>query len=137
MPCARRSPRRSPRGARPLIDAKRFAADKPGTPYLAPQLLENVDHSMRIMREETFGPAHGVMKVASDEEAIALMNNSPYGLTAAIWTEDAEAAKSIGDRIETGTVYMNRADYVDPALAWVGVKQSGRGASCRASATST
>jgi acyl-CoA reductase-like NAD-dependent aldehyde dehydrogenase len=116
-------------GARPLIDAKRFAADKPGTPYLAPQLLENVDHSMRIMREETFGPAHGVMKVGSDEEAIALMNDSPYGLTAAIWTEDAEAAKRIGDRIETGTVYMNRADYVDPALAWVGVKQSGRGAS--------
>jgi acyl-CoA reductase-like NAD-dependent aldehyde dehydrogenase len=117
------------KGARPLIDTKRFAADKPGTPYLAPQLLENVDHSMRIMRDETFGPAHGVMKVASDEEAIALMNDSPFGLTAAIWTEDVEAAKSIGDRIETGTVYMNRADYVDPALAWVGVKQSGRGAS--------
>jgi acyl-CoA reductase-like NAD-dependent aldehyde dehydrogenase len=116
-------------GAKPLIDTKKFAADKPGTPYLAPQLLANVDHSMRIMREETFGPAHGVMKVASDEEAIALMNDSPYGLTAAIWTEDAEAAKSIGDRIETGTVFMNRADYVDPALAWVGVKGSGRGAS--------
>ena len=116
-------------GAKPLIDPKRYAADKAGTPYLAPQLLTNVDHSMRIMREETFGPAHGVMKVASDEEAIALMNDSPYGLTAAIWTEDVEAAKSIGDRIETGTVYMNRADYVDPALAWVGVKQSGRGAS--------
>ena len=115
-------------GARPLIDTKRFAADKPGTPYLAPQLLTHVDHSMRIMRDETFGPAHGVMKVGSDEEAIALMNDSPYGLTAAIWTEDVEAAKSIGDRIETGTVYMNRADYLDPALAWVGVKQSGRGA---------
>ncbi|MEX0853868.1 MAG: aldehyde dehydrogenase family protein, partial [Bauldia sp.] len=84
---------------------------------------------MRIMREETFGPAHGVMKVKSDEEAIDLMNDSPFGLTAAIWTEDVGAAKSIGDRIETGTVYMNRADYVDPALAWVGVKQSGRGAS--------
>jgi acyl-CoA reductase-like NAD-dependent aldehyde dehydrogenase len=115
-------------GARPLIDTKRFAADKPGTPYLAPQLLTNVDHSMRIMRDETFGPAHGVMKVRSDEEAITLMNDSPYGLTAALWTEDVEAAKSIGDRIETGTVYMNRADYVDPALAWTGVKQSGRGA---------
>jgi len=114
-------------GARPLIDTKRFAADKQGTPYLAPQLLTEVDHSMRIMREETFGPAHGVMKVRSDEEAIDLMNDSPYGLTAAIWTGDVEAAKRIGDRIETGTVYMNRADYVDPALAWV--KQSGRGAS--------
>jgi len=115
-------------GARPLIDTKRFAADKEGTPYLAPQLLANVDHSMAIMREETFGPAHGVMKVKSDEEAIDLMNDSPYGLTAAIWTEDVEAAKRIGDKIDTGTVYMNRADYVDPALAWVGVKQSGRGA---------
>jgi acyl-CoA reductase-like NAD-dependent aldehyde dehydrogenase len=116
------------RGATPLIDTKRFAADKAGTPYLAPQLLANVDHSMRIMREETFGPAHGVMKVRSDEEAIALMNDSPYGLTAAIWTEDVDAAKRIGDLIETGTVFMNRADYVDPALAWVGVKESGRGA---------
>jgi acyl-CoA reductase-like NAD-dependent aldehyde dehydrogenase len=116
------------RGARPLIDPKRFAADKPGTPYLAPQLLASVDHSMRIMREETFGPAHGIMKVRSDDEAIALMNDSPYGLTAAIWTEDVDAAKRVGDLIETGTVFMNRADYVDPALAWVGVKESGRGA---------
>jgi acyl-CoA reductase-like NAD-dependent aldehyde dehydrogenase len=83
---------------------------------------------MRIMREETFGPAHGVMKVASDEEAIGLMNDSPYGLTAAIWTGDAAAAKAIGERLDTGTVYMNRADYVDPALAWTGVRESGRGA---------
>jgi acyl-CoA reductase-like NAD-dependent aldehyde dehydrogenase len=115
-------------GAKPLIDPKRFTADREGTPYLAPQLLTGVDHSMRIMREETFGPAHGVMRVTSDEEAIRLMNDSPYGLTAAIWTEDAEAATRIGDRLETGTVYLNRADYVDPALAWVGVKESGRGA---------
>ena len=90
-------------GARPLIDAKRFAADKPGTPYLAPQLLVDVDHSMEIMTEETFGPAHGIMKVKSDEEAIRLMNNSPFGLTASIWTEDVDAAERIGDRIETGT----------------------------------
>jgi acyl-CoA reductase-like NAD-dependent aldehyde dehydrogenase len=114
-------------GARPLIDAKRFAADKPSTPYLAPQLLAGVDHSMAIMTEETFGPAHGVMKVKSDEEAIGLMNDSPFGLTASIWTEDVAAAERIGDHIETGTVYMNRADYLDPALAWVGVKESGRG----------
>ena len=79
------------------------------------------------MTEETFGPAHGVMKVKSDEEAIRLMNDSPFGLTASVWTEDVEAAERIGDAIETGTVYMNRADYLDPALAWVGVKESGRG----------
>ena len=115
------------KGAKALIDPKRFAADKAGSPYLAPQLLTGVDHSMEIMTEETFGPAHGVMKVKSDEEAIRLMNDSPFGLTASVWTEDLEAAERIGDAIETGTWYMNRADYLDPALAWVGVKESGRG----------
>jgi acyl-CoA reductase-like NAD-dependent aldehyde dehydrogenase len=115
------------KGAKALIDAKRFAADKAGTPYLAPQLLVDVDHSMEIMTAETFGPAHGVMKEKSDEEAIRLMNDSPFGLTASVWTEDVEAAERIGDQIETGTWYMNRADYLDPALAWVGVKESGRG----------
>jgi acyl-CoA reductase-like NAD-dependent aldehyde dehydrogenase len=115
-------------GAKPLIDEKNFAASKPGTPYLAPQLLAHVDHSMDIMMEETFGPAHGIMKVSSDAEAIRLMNDSPYGLTASIWTADEDAAKSIGDHVQTGTVYMNRADYLEPGLAWVGVKESGRGA---------
>jgi len=114
-------------GAKPLIDPGRFAAARPGTPYLAPQLLVGVDHAMEIMTAETFGPAHGIMKVRSDEEAIRLMNDSPFGLTASIWTEDLDAAERIGDRIETGTWYMNRADYLDPALAWVGVKESGRG----------
>ncbi|MEO8666885.1 MAG: aldehyde dehydrogenase family protein [Bauldia sp.] len=115
------------KGAKALIDPRHFREARSGTPYLAPQLLVDVDHSMAIMTEETFGPAHGVMKVRSDEEAIALMNDSPFGLTASIWTEDVEAAEHIGDGIETGTVYMNRADYLDPALAWVGVKESGRG----------
>ena len=115
------------KGARPLIDVKRFPSDRPDSPYLAPQLLADVDHSMEIMTEETFGPAHGVMRVRSDDEAIRLMNNSPFGLTASVWTEDVEAAERIGEAIDTGTVYMNRADYLDPALAWVGVKQSGRG----------
>jgi acyl-CoA reductase-like NAD-dependent aldehyde dehydrogenase len=116
------------RGARALIDEAAFGAAKgAGSAYLAPQLLVGVDHSMKIMTEETFGPAHGVMKVKSDEEAIRLMNDSPFGLTASIWTEDRLAAERIGDAIETGTVYMNRADYLDPALAWVGVKESGRG----------
>ena len=82
---------------------------------------------MAIMTEETFGPAHGIMKVKSDDEAIQLMNDSPFGLTASMWTADEDAAEAIGDKIETGTVYMNRADYLDPALAWVGVKESGRG----------
>jgi acyl-CoA reductase-like NAD-dependent aldehyde dehydrogenase len=79
------------------------------------------------MREEIFGPVAGVMPVAGDEEAVRLMNDSPYGLTAAVWTRDAEAALAIGARVETGTWFMNRCDYLDPALAWVGVKDSGRG----------
>ncbi len=114
-------------GAKALIDPKLFPADKPGTPYLAPQVLVDVDHSMSVMMEESFGPVIGIMKVRSDEEAIKLMNDSPYGLTAAIWTTDEEAAIRIGDRVETGTWFMNRCDYLDPALAWTGVKNSGRG----------
>jgi acyl-CoA reductase-like NAD-dependent aldehyde dehydrogenase len=114
-------------GARPLIDARAFPADRAGTPYLAPQLLVDVDHSMRVMTEETFGPVVGIMPVASDEDAIARMNDSAYGLTAAIWTRDEEAAIAIGERVETGTWFMNRCDYLDPALAWTGVKDSGRG----------
>jgi acyl-CoA reductase-like NAD-dependent aldehyde dehydrogenase len=117
------------RGAHPLIDAKRFPDDKAGTAYVMPQVLVGVDHSMRVMTEESFGPVVGIMKVASDEEAIELMNDSAYGLTASVWTEDAGAAERIGDRIATGTVFMNRCDYVDPGLAWTGVKDTGRGAS--------
>ena len=116
-------------GAKALIDPKTFAADAAGTPYLAPQILVDVDHSMRVMTEESFGPVVGIMKVASDEEAVALMNDSDFGLTASIWTTDEDAAIAIGDRVETGTWFMNRADYLDPALAWTGVKDSGRGCS--------
>jgi acyl-CoA reductase-like NAD-dependent aldehyde dehydrogenase len=115
------------RGARALIDPKLFAADRAGSPYLAPQVLVNVDHSMRIMTEETFGPAVGIMKVSDDDEAVRLMNDSDYGLTACLWTANADEAAKIGDRLETGTVFMNRCDYLDPALAWTGVKNSGRG----------
>ena len=117
------------KGARALIDATIFAENREGTPYLAPQVLTQVDHSMSVMMEESFGPVVGIMKVQSDEEAIRLMNDSPYGLTAGIWTSDVEAAERIGDRIDTGTVFMNRCDYLDPALAWTGVKDTGRGAS--------
>ncbi|HEV7371569.1 aldehyde dehydrogenase family protein [Arenibaculum sp.] len=114
-------------GARALVDPAGFPAEAPGTPYMAPQVLVGVDHSMRVMREESFGPVVGIMKVGSDEEAVALMNDSDYGLTASVWTRDEEAALALGDRIETGTVYMNRCDYLDPALAWTGVKDSGIG----------
>ena len=114
-------------GAKALIDPSKFEADQKGTPYLAPQVLTNVDHSMRVMTEESFGPVIGIMSVSGDEEAIKLMNDSEFGLTAAVFTQDENAAIEIGDQIETGTWFMNRCDYLDPALAWTGVKNSGRG----------
>jgi len=114
-------------GAKAGIDNKRYGADRPDTPYLAPQVLLDVDHSMAVMREETFGPVVGIMPVDGDWEAVELMNDSPYGLTASIWTRDEDRARELGDHLRTGTVFMNRCDYLDPALAWVGVKQSGRG----------
>jgi len=117
------------RGARNLIDAKRFAADRDGTAYLAPALLVDVDHSMTLMNDECFGPAVGIMRVKDDDDAIQWMNDSPYGLTAAVFTRDEDAAVRIGERVSTGTFFMNRCDYLDPALAWTGVKNTGRGAS--------
>jgi acyl-CoA reductase-like NAD-dependent aldehyde dehydrogenase len=115
-------------GAKAHIDEKLFPTSKKGTPYLAPQILTGVNHQMSVMRDESFGPVVGIMQVSSDEEAIGLMNDSEFGLTAAIWTSDMGAAKSIGERLETGTVFMNRCDYLDPALTWTGVKNTGRGA---------
>jgi acyl-CoA reductase-like NAD-dependent aldehyde dehydrogenase len=120
------------KGAKAHIDPAAFAMDKPGSPYLAPQVLTGVDHAMSVMREESFGPVIGIMKVKDEAEAIALMNDSPYGLTASIWTENVVEAKRIGAEIETGTVYMNRCDYLDPGLAWTGVKDTGYGASLSA-----
>ncbi len=101
--------------------------DREGSPYLAPEVLTEVNHQMSVMREESFGPIVGIMKVRDDEEAIQLMNDSPYGLTASVWTTDTDHAADIGDRIETGTVFMNRCDYVDPGLVWTGVKDTGKG----------
>jgi acyl-CoA reductase-like NAD-dependent aldehyde dehydrogenase len=117
------------KGAKALIDERIFKDSKQGTPYLAPQVLVDVDHSMSVMMDESFGPVVGIMKVTSDAEALKLMNDSPYGLTACLWTSDVAAAEIIGQQIETGTVFMNRCDYLDPGLAWTGVKDTGRGAS--------
>ena len=114
-------------GAKALIDPSLFPAHQEESPYLAPQVMIDVDHSMEVMMEESFGPVVGIMKVNSDEEAIKLMNDSPYGLTASVFTTDVDAAAAIGDRVNTGTWFMNRCDYLDPALAWTGVKNSGRG----------
>ncbi|WP_299844140.1 aldehyde dehydrogenase family protein [uncultured Paracoccus sp.] len=118
-------------GARPLIAPGDVPGDDGGA-YLAPQVLVDVTHDMRVMREESFGPVVGIMKVSGDDEAIALMNDSDYGLTASIWTADPDRAALIGNRLETGTVFMNRCDYLDPALCWTGVKDTGRGASLSA-----
>jgi acyl-CoA reductase-like NAD-dependent aldehyde dehydrogenase len=111
------------KGARPLLPVNA----QEGTPYLPAQVLIEVNHGMAVMTEETFGPVVGIQPVQDDQEAIRLMNDSRYGLTASVWTVDAGAALAIGERVETGTWFMNRCDYLDPALAWTGVKDSGRG----------
>ncbi len=103
-----------------------FAEDDGGT-YLTPQILTGVTHDMRVMRDESFGPVVGIMPVRDDAEAIELMNDSPFGLTASLWTRDEARAARVGDAIETGTIFMNRADYLDPALCWTGCKNTGRG----------
>ena len=114
-------------GATALIDPKLFPEDDGGA-YLAPQILVNVNHEMRVMREESFGPVVGIMPVKDDAQAIAMMNDCDYGLTASLWTADSERAARIGRQIETGTVFQNRCDYLDPALCWTGCKDTGRGA---------
>lgn len=119
-------------GALNMIDPSHFKNVSEDSPYMAPALLTQVDHRMRIMNDECFGPVVGIMPVDSDEQAIALMNDSPYGLTAAAFTQDEEAALRIGRQLQAGTFFMNRCDYLDPALAWTGVKNSGRGVSLSA-----
>ena len=114
-------------GARPAIGEREFPESRPGTPYLAPQLLIDAPADSAVMREEIFGPVAGVMRVSGDAEAVSHMNDSRFGLTAAVWTRDEGAALELGTQLETGTFFMNRCDYLDPALAWVGVKDSGRG----------
>ncbi|CAL1702430.1 unnamed protein product [Somion occarium] len=122
-------------GAKALIPEDLFPAAQSGTAFVAPQVLVDVNHTMEVMMEETFGPVVGIQKVSSDEEALKLMNDSPYGLTASVWTnakenpESERAFEKFVDELETGTVFLNRCDYLDPALAWTGVKNSGRGIS--------
>ena len=116
-------------GAKRLIDESKFSIAKDDNCYIAPQVMIDGVHSMRFMMEETFGPAVGIMPVKDHHEAKQLMNDSPYGLTASIWTKDLDFAKEFGRDIETGTFFMNRCDYLDPALAWTGVKDTGVGCS--------
>ncbi len=114
-------------GATPLIEENLFPEAQAGTAYVAPQVLVDVDHTMAFMREETFGPCVGIMPVTSDEKAIDLINDSPYGLTASVWSKNTEEALAVMDSLNTGTVFLNRCDALEPALAWTGVKHSGRG----------
>jgi len=116
-------------GANKIVDESKFEIASLDNCYVAPQILVNVNHEMRFMTEETFGPTVGIMPVESENEAINLMNDSPYGLTASLWTKDFEFAKSFGKKIDTGTFFMNRCDALDPALAWTGVKDTGVGCS--------
>jgi acyl-CoA reductase-like NAD-dependent aldehyde dehydrogenase len=115
------------RGAKQLIDEGLFEASAPGTPYLAPQVLVGVDHSMAIMHEETFGPAVAIIKVDSDEEALRLMNDSEFGLSAvAIFSADSLCAEKLADALDTGTVFFNQCDDdVDPAFSGAGIKGGG------------
>ena len=112
-------------GAKAHIDPSLFPND--GGAYLMPQILTNVTHDMRAMRDESFGPVVGIMSVKDDAEAVRLMNDSNFGLTASVWTQDTARAEAIADQIDTGTVFMNRADYLDPGLCWTGCKDTGRG----------
>lgn len=114
-------------GAKAHISSELFPAEQLGAAYMAPQLLTQVNHSMAVMKEETFGPVLGVQAVKGDKEAIVLMNDSDFGLTASIFTQDEEQGVVLGEQLATGTVFVNRCDYLDPALAWTGVKHSGKG----------
>ena len=114
-------------GAKDIIDKTNFKISNDSNCYVSPSVLVNVDHTMKFMIEETFGPTVGIMKVNNEDEALNLMNDSPYGLTACIWTSDKEFAEKFGPRINTGTFFMNRCDYLDPGLAWTGVKNTGTG----------
>ncbi|HCW16409.1 aldehyde dehydrogenase family protein [Achromobacter sp.] len=119
-------------GAQNMIDSSHFNNASESSSYIAPAILTRVNHRMRVMNDECFGPVVGIMPVDTDDEAVALMNDSVYGLTAAVFTQDERAALALGRQVCTGTFFMNRCDYLDPALAWTGVKNTGRGVSLSA-----
>ncbi len=114
-------------GAKNIIDGSNFKKDNSENCYVSPSALINVSHDMEFMMEETFGPTVGIMKVKNEKDAEVLMNDSAYGLTASVWTSDKEFAANFGNKIQTGTFFMNRCDYLDPGLAWTGVKDTGMG----------
>ena len=114
-------------GARPLIDERAFRAQQGRYALSGAAAVARRSAHLGSDARGDFRPVAGLMKVQSDEQAVALMNDNAYGLTAAVWTRDAAAAAALGDAVQTGTWFMNRCDYLDPALAWVGVKDSGRG----------
>ena len=116
-------------GAKMMIDESKFDYPKEHKNYMIPQVLTNVNHEMKFMMEETFGPCVGIMAVDNDDEGVNLMNDSPYGLTASIWTKDIDIAEKLGNKVNTGTLFMNRCDYLDPGLSWTGVKETGKGCS--------
>ena len=112
------------KGARLLAGGKRRPG--PGNGF-EPTVLSHVDHTMTLMREESFGPVIGIQKVASDEEAVALMNDTRYGLTAGVYTKDEHAARALLSRVNAGSVYWNCCDRVSPRLPWSGFGDSGLG----------
>lgn len=118
-------------GAKVLLGGKRTQVDGRGR-FFEPTLLVNVDQRMDVMQIETFGPVLPIVPVDSDEEAVALANDSDLGLTASIWTRDRERAERLAKQLEVGTVYMNQCDTLDPALPWTGVKDSGKGSTLSA-----
>ena len=113
------------KGANIILGGDKELIEK-GT-FFQPTLLTNVSHAMNVMKEENFGPILPIMKVSGVDEAITLINDSDYGLTSCVFTHSKEIATQVAKQADTGTVFMNRCDYLDPALPWTGVKNSGRG----------
>ncbi|GMW02930.1 MAG: gamma-aminobutyraldehyde dehydrogenase [Candidatus Hydrogenedentota bacterium] len=116
------------RGGRAVVSAKDFRISGSGW-FAAPVVVADAPQESALMQDESFGPVIGITPVHGDDEAVRFMNDSRYGLTASVWTSDEERVLRLAQHIETGTVFMNRADYCDPALAWTGVKDTGRGCS--------
>jgi acyl-CoA reductase-like NAD-dependent aldehyde dehydrogenase len=116
-------------GAKQLVGDDDFDVPSASRCYVPPQVLTGVDHTMALMVEETFGPAIGIMRVRDESEGVSLMNDSTFGLTASIWSGDLERAGRLAEEVDAGTVFANRCDYLDPGLAWTGVKDSGFGCS--------